>query len=1093
MAGTTNRMNLGDKFDVKLIENQIRAYYQKPEIKNIIRTFLDDGNNFSKTIGYVDGPPTMNGDPHIGHLRGRIIKDLWYRKNSIEKKRVIFRAGWDAQGLPVELNAEKVLGLTGNKAENLKKVGIEKIVNTCKKIIAEYNKKWLDVDNLLGMSFDYENAYWTFTDSYIEREWQYVKKAFNNNILKERFRVVAYCPSCQTSLSNSEINQSYEEVEDPSFYYKVRLEDGGHGGGGDVFLIVWTTMPFTIVTDELVGVNPDACYVLTTVNNKGKDENWIVSESRLKELMLELKIQDYKVINTLLGKDLEGRHYVHPLIKDIPGLYELCSKKLIHFVVAESFVDVNTGSGIVHLSPANGEQDFEVALRRNVPIFVPIDDKVTFNEEAGKYKDLFVRDADAVIVNAMHEVNSAVKIGKIKHKYPTCWRSHHKVVWLARREYFYMIDKLENKPIDSASEVNYYYDQPKNRFVEIIKEKVPWCISRERFWGTPLPIWTCATCHEKKGLFSRKEIVDSAISLPDGKDFELHRPWIDKIHVICPNCHNVMDRETFVLDTWHNSGSAPFSSLTDEEYDKLIPVEFLTEGIDQTRGWAYTLLMLNVLLTDSPESPFRSFLFTGHVLDEKGNKMSKSAGNVIDASQLLDENPVDLVRFYFMWKSSPIEPISFSTKEMLGRPHQIISTLYYLHVYYKQNSEYDEFDYNRYTLKSLFSDGHLQTPDVWILTKLEKLITTVTSFIDACKFHEASRSLEEFVIASLSQTYVPLIRYDLWNDELENQFRRFTIYSVLYTCLRNIDFLLHPFCPFTTDFLYLSCFKRHETILMDCWSDKEILQKISNHEIESAFDVVKEVASLSYSIRNKSKLKRRWPLESAYIYCKNVDFMKIKGIKEILNDQLNIKSLFIHELQYSNNVEKIANLLENKAPILPKIDINRKVVAKKVKSDIDLLNQKFSLMDMSQVLFDIKEKGFFSCQYSNNTSIDLTETDLDIAYMPVENFVSGEKENVLLLINVSRNDDLIIKGLVRDLSRNLQQLRKELGFNPTEILKCAYISNMPKNEIMQLKNYYEDIKSLVRVKDVVFSESPNDRFNHKSIDVDGKEIKIFIN
>jgi isoleucyl-tRNA synthetase len=304
---------------------------------------------------------------------------------------------------------------------------------------------------------------------------------------------------------------------------------------------------------------------------------------------------------------------------------------------------------------------------------------------------------------------------------------------------------------------------------------------------------------------------------------------------------------------------------------------------------------------------------------------------------------------------------------------------------------------------------------------------------------------------------------------------------------------LHPFCPFTTDFLYLSCFKRHETILMDCWSDKEILQKVSNHETESAFDVVKEVASLSYSIRNKSKLKRRWPLESAYIYCKNVDFMKIKGIKEILNDQLNIKSLFIHELQYSSNVEKIANLLENKAPILPKIDINRKVVAKKVKSDIDLLNQNFSLMDMSQVLFDIQEKGFFSCQYSNNASIDLTETDLDIAYMPVENYVSGEKENILLLINVSRNDDLIIKGLVRDLSRNLQQLRKELGFNPTEILKCAYISNIPKNEITQLKNYYEDIKSLVRVKDVVFSESPDNRFNHKSIDVDGKEIKIFIN
>jgi isoleucyl-tRNA synthetase len=1079
-------MKLAEKFDIKIIENYIRDYYQDSKIKDVVKDFLNDSDRLSKPIGYVDGPPTMNGEPHIGHLRGRIIKDLWYRKNSIEKKRIVFRAGWDAQGLPVELNAEKVLGLSGSKSENLKKVGIEKLVQTCKKIIAEYNRKWLDVDNLLGMSFDYDNAYWTYTDAYIEREWQYIKKAYESNILNERFRVVAYCPSCQTSLSNSEINQSYEQVDDPSFFYKVKLENA------DIFLIVWTTMPFTLITDELVGVHPDARYVLVSVKDNEKYEKWIVSENRLNDLMFELKIKDYAIIKTLYGKELEGKYYIHPLIKDIPGLYELASQKLVHFVVAEDFVDVTTGSGIVHLSPANGEQDFEIAIKRNIPIFVPIDDKVTFNDKAGKFKDLFVRDADELIVNEMYSSNAAVKIGKINHKYPTCWRSHHKIVWLARREYFYMIDKLGNKPIDAANEINYYYDQPKNRYVEIIKEKVPWCISRERFWGTPLPIWTCNTCSGKKGLFSRKEIIESAITLPDGKNFELHRPWIDKIQIVCPYCQNVMNRESFVLDTWHNSGSAPFSSLTDAEYKELIPVEFLTEGIDQTRGWAYTLLMLNVILKNSSSSPFRSFLFTGHVLDEKGNKMSKSIGNVIDASLLLSENSVDLIRFYFLWKTSPIEPLNFSIKEMQSRPYQIISTLYYLHVYYKQNSEYDKFNYDSKGLESIFYEGCLNTTDIWILTKLGKLINNVTNFIDICKFHEAARSIEEFVITSLSQTYVPLIRYDLWNDELEGQSRRFTIYTVLSVCLKNVDVLLHPFSPYTTDFLYLSCFKQFKTILMEGWSNKEILTKVSNNEIESAFDIVKEIASMSFSIRNKSKLKRRWPLESAYIYCSNTDFLRIKGINEILVEQLNIQNLFIDELKYENDVGKILKLLEKKAPILPRININRKNVAKKVKSDIGILINEFSKMDKMQILLDIYKNGFFSCKYSNDKFIELSESDLDIDYLPIDDYISMEKENILLILNTSRNNDLIIKGLVRDLSRNIQQLRKELGFNPTEILSCVYISNISKEEIIHLKKHHEDIKNLVRVKDVNFSEIIDNRFSYKTINIDGKAIRIFI-
>jgi isoleucyl-tRNA synthetase len=1076
-------MDFNVKFNAKAIENNVRDYLDNLDL----RALLEDELTGKELVGYIEGPPTMNGEPHAGHLRGRIIKDLWYRFNTLQKKKVIFRAGWDTQGLPVELQAEKELGLTGSKVENVSKVGIEKIIATCKKIIHLYNKKWVAADKLLGMSFDYEKAYWTFHDQYIEREWQYLKKAWESGVLREWFRVVAYCPSCQTSLSNAEVNQGYETVEDPSFYYKVKLkgEEEEEEEEEDVYLIVWTTMPFTIITDEMVGANPKADYNYVRIS----DEQWIVGADRMNDLMKELHIEDFTVEKTVKGSELDGRYYVHPLLHIIPGLAELAATGSIHFVVAEDFVDTATGSGLVHLSPANGEQDFEIAVKRKVPIFVPIDDRVIFTEKAGAFKDLFVRDSDTKVVQAMNDIKASVKIGKIKHQYPTCWRSHHKIVWLARREYFYIIENLGDNPLQAAQSVEYFFEPPKNRFTEIIRERHPWCISRERVWGTPLPIWSCSKCTYKDSLFSRTEIIEKAIDLPDGPGFELHRPWIDRIKIKCEKCGAMMQREPFVLDTWHNSGAAPYASLSHQEYKDLMPASFLTEGIDQTRGWAYTLLIENVIMEQSGLAPFRSFLFQGHVLDEKGNKMSKSLGNIIEAETLLSENPVDLVRLYFMWKSSPIESLNFSVDEMKTRPYQILSTLHNLYVYFKQNSEFDRFDQNKHTLKWVTENKLMGSTEVWLLSKLQELVAEVTEAFDRCRFHEAAKTMDAFVINHLSQTYVPITRNIIWDDSAENLDRRLTVYSVISHVLMQLSIMLHPLSPFITEYLYVTCFDRKKSILLESWPQPD--ERLVNSKVESAFDRIKEIMSLANAARNIAGLKRRWPIKEVMICGQNLKSLDIEGVSDVLKNQLNVAQYRLVEISAGSQLEKVTSLLDHNMPISISVSLLRKNIAPRVKADIGKVTRAFESVDKLELLRSFQKFGSYLLAYNGKT-VRVSPSDVEIAYKASEGYSSSERDEFVVFISTTREKDLIIKGLLRDLARQLQQLRKERQYNPTDIVNAAYVAGLDGEEIASLSIMKDELTYLVRVKTVELSKEAVVNVSYKVVEIDGRKFKISV-
>ena len=1064
-------MEFSTKFDAKAIESQVKAYIKSIDLEKQI--FASDK---PEKIRFIEGPPTMNGIPHAGHLRGRVIKDLWYRFNTLQGKKIEFNGGWDTQGLPVELQVEKELGVTGGKTELIKQFGIERIVAECKKVVEKYNKAWVEVDELLGMSFNHDKAYWTFRDEFIEREWQVLKKAYENGILEEDFTVIAYCPSCQTSLSHSEVNQGYEEVKDPSLYYKVKLVDE------DAFLIVWTTMPFTLITDAMVGLQPEEDYAYVKVEN----ETWVIGKTRLEEFMTEVKIDDYKIEKTIKGSEFEGKKYIHPLLALVPGLNECAKLDNYHVTVSESFVDISAGSGLVHLSPANGEEDIKIANKRNVKIFNPIDDEVKFTAQAGKYSGMFVRDADRVIVEDLKDCNALVKIGKIKHKYPLCWRSRHPIVWLARRGWFYKLDRLDNKAIEAAESVEYFFEQPKNRFLGIIRERHPWCISRERIWGCPLPVWSCEDCGEKNWFFTRKEIVDAAENLPDGPDFELHRPWIDNITVKCKKCGSVKTkREEYVLDTWHNSGSAPYSSLTDEEYSKEIPAPFFTEGIDQTRGWAYTLLIENVILNNGPNSPYKAFLFQGHVLDENGGKMSKSKGNVLDGAKLLQKYPADLVRFYFMWKASPIEPLSFSTDELMSRPYQVINTLFNLHLYFKQNSQYDNFDQSK-TIEWAKQNDLLTSPDIWLLSKLQKLIREITERNQTCKFHEGAKAIDDFIINNLSQVYIPITRGELWDEDEEKKNRRLAIYAVLSKVLKTINILIHPFCPFTSEYLYQTVFDGKQSILLDKWPQYQ--ESLVNEEIEESFDIMKDVVSVSFAARMKGKLKRRWPLNEAQICVRKGQKIKLESLSDLLQSQLNIEKFSIVETEKESGLEQILELKQLGLPVKAVVELERKRIGPKVKQHMGKLVSIFTETNPEEIISSLQKDGKFDFNIDGET-ISLNSEDFVVDFDANENFAVSKRDNYIVFISTLRNKEMMAKGLVKDVARRLQTLRKERGYNPTDVLEIASILDLDKESLEMVKEKTKDLAFLVRVKQVNFTESCKE---YKDDDIDGQKIRISV-
>jgi isoleucyl-tRNA synthetase len=986
------------------LEKEIRGFWQK----NHIREKLELLERTAKaTLGYVEGPPTLNGIPHIGHARGRVMKDVRYRWKTMQGYYMPFWAGWDCQGLPVELEVEKLLGVR-NKRESIERFGMERFIEECKKAIMRYHNMWLQADSLLGIAINQEKAYWTYKDEYIEREWQILKRAWDQGLLEEGHYVVAYCPGCQTSLSSAEVGYegSYKEVEDPSLFFKFKAS-----GTKNEFFLVWTTMPFTIITDTMLAVQPTAEYVKVKVG----EEVWIMVRQRVEPVMAELGIAKYQIIESVSGKSLEGTAYDYPLKDIIPKQAENETKHpLVHKVIGEDFVDVNTATGVVHLSPGNGEDDFWAAQRRGVPIYAPFDDEVKFTKEAGIFTGVFARNADMLVVEELRNRNAFVKVTKVKHEYPTCWRSHHKLVWLARKEYFLRTDRINGKVLEAAEKVTYFFEEPKNRFFGFLKEGKPWCISRERIWGTPLPMWTCEQCGNKRLIASKKELVENAQE-PIPPNFELHKPWVDRITLKCEKCGGSMRREDFVLDTWHNSGAAPYARFSDEEFEKFVPTDFLTEGIDQTRGWANSLLLEYIIFTEQPISPYRAFLFQGLTQDAKGRKMSKSLGNVVETSKLLEKNSADLCRFYMMRKCSPIDFMNFDMQELNRRSYQVLSTLYHLSRFFVQNASFDKFNPDKYSLEWVFGANKLQAADLWLLSKLQEKIEDYTQKLERCEFNAAVAVLDDFVIETLSRLYVPMIRKELWTDEPETLERRQTIYALLYHTLKTVTLLFNPVTPYLSEALYQKVYRQFESDLPEsvnlaAWPVVD--KKIRNKALEEQFDVLLKAVSMAYAARQQGKLKRRWPLSKATVVAPEKTLSALKALESLFLELTNVKAV-----EYAMHVPE---------------------------------------------------------------------------YVGGENWVSAQENEITVFVSGQRDETLLGEGIMRDLARRVQALRKEMGFVPTDVLESVHVAELDAESMGLLEPYLVEMAELVRARKVYLhaSRTEVEAEWHES-ELDGK--KIFLN
>ena len=1014
-----------DKIDSNLDfqdrEHKVLDFWREQEIFEKSVSNREGSPEFS----FYEGPPTANGKPHIGHVLTRVIKDLIPRYRTMKGYRVQRKAGWDTHGLPVELEVERKLGINGK--EEIEAYGIEPFIQECKKSVWTYKTEWEELSERVGFWADMDNPYVTYENDYIESIWWALKEIWNKGLLYKGHKIVPYCPRCGTALSSHEVAQGYKEVEEESIYIRFKVL-----GREDTYFSAWTTTPWTLPSNVALCVNADEDYVLLKIPRDVDGSEKDIYYFCAKALVNTVFGKSAEILEIMPGSELVGMKY-EPILP-----YAFNTVKQIEkdawYVVSDPFVTLTEGTGIVHIAPAFGEDDARLGRENDLPFVQLVNLDGTFPEDVTDFAGVFVKDADKSIVAKLERDGKLISSMDFTHTYPFCWRCDTALIYYARTNWFIRMTALRDQLMETNSCINWIPESiGKGRFGNFLESVVDWVISRERYWGTPLPIWTCLNkdCGHQIAIGSIAELKELSDNCPD--DIELHKPYVDEVHINCPKCHGLMKREQEVIDCWFDSGAMPFAQYhypfeNREQFDLTYPADFISEAVDQTRGWFYSLHAISNLLFG--QNTFKNCIVMGHVQDKDGIKMSKHVGNVVDPWDIIEKEGADAVRWYFYVNSQPWLPSRFSGEAVNETKRRFMGTFWNTYAFYVLYANIDKFDPLQYKLEY----NKLGVMDRWILSRMHSLIREVDTRLEKYDILYAARALQDFT-DELSNWYVRRNRERFWGPDMPQD--KINAYLTLFTVLENLTLLSAPFVPFTAETIYQNLIGKRiqgapESVHLADFP--EYREDRIDIELEQQMKLVLDIVVLGRAARNASAIKNRQPLSEILV----VSEVKLSDeYIGIVLDELNIKNL--------RWLEGAGELLDYS--FKPQL----RTLGQRMGKDIPAAQKMLSELSGRDTMAELNDRGFITLEI-DGTAYELSTDDLLIEEQSAAGYAAESNANLTVALATELTADLIEEGLMREIVSKVQNMRKDAGIEVLDRIRLYYEADTEIETMLSNRN-----------------------------------------